>query len=132
MDRERYFHYPVKCPHCGSFNIGGGLYCCGCGNLIHIPRILTYLEKFVQLNAPRTVHKTESTESISACEFERQPFGYRYMAMHRVGASDLAITFCGCPACKRLLDELGNYFATFEAAYNPAPPIKSRQAGDRL
>ncbi len=119
MDRERYFHYPTKCPHCGSFNIGGGLHCCECGNFIHMPRILTYLEKYIEFKAPQTVHKSENIERIFACEFEQQPFGYRYMAMRRVGAGDLAIDFCGCPTCNRLLDEILDYFVAFETAYNP-------------
>ena len=125
MDRERYFHYPIKCPHCSSPNIGGELYCVGCGNLIHMPRILTYLERYIEFKAPQTVHKTENIETISACEFERQPFGYRYMAMNRVGTGDLAITFCGCPTCERLLGEIADYFAAFEAAYNPMQPHKN-------
>ncbi len=132
MDRERYFHYPIKCPHCSSFNIGGGLYCGECGSLIHMPQILTYLEKFIQVKVPQGVHKTENVESIYACELERQSFGYRYIAMHRVGTGDLAIEFCGCPTCERLKDEIVDYFVAFETAYNPVQVRKKfRQTKNR-
>ncbi|MDI3507795.1 MAG: hypothetical protein PWQ69_1775 [Methanomicrobiaceae archaeon] len=44
--------------HCGYISIGGASYCGDCGELIHIPRILTHFEKFIELKVPQSVHKT--------------------------------------------------------------------------